>query len=114
MGAASVKSMFHRAALAVALAASCGAATADDIAEGRAKARPCSVCHGPLGMGTAPDAPHLAAQPASYLSQQLRAFRSGERKHAVMNVMAKPLSDVDIEQLSAWFASLQIEVKPPP
>lgn len=109
-----MKFVFARAALAVALAASCSLATADDITEGRAKARPCSVCHGPLGMGTAPDAPHLAAQPASYLSQQLRAFRSGERKHAVMNVMAKPLSDVDIEQLSAWFASLQIEVKPPP
>jgi len=109
MGAA-----FRRAALAVVLAASCGAATADDIAQGRAKSRACAVCHGPLGMGTAPDAPHLAAQPATYLSQQLRAFRSGERKHAVMNVIAKPLSDADIEQLSAWFASLQIEVRPPP
>jgi cytochrome c553 len=110
-----VRAVISRAALlAAAVAVLGGPAWADDISEGRAKARPCAVCHGLLGMGSAPDAPHLAGQPASYLSQQLRAFRSGERKHAVMNVMAKPLSDTDIEQISAWFASLQIEVKPPP
>ena len=48
-------------------------------------------------MGTAPDAPHLAGQPEGYLQRQLRAFRSGERRHELMNVVAKPLSDADIK-----------------
>jgi cytochrome c553 len=67
-----------------------------------------------MGMGQTPDAPHLAGQPAIYLSAQLKAFRSGDRRHEVMNVMAKPLSDADIENLAAWYASLKIEVIRPP
>lgn len=89
-----------------------GAALAGDPATGRLKANSCAVCHGANGMGATPDAPHLAGQPAVYLVAQLRAFRSGARKHEVMNVMAKPLSDDDIDNLAAWYASFQIEVKP--
>ena len=80
---------------------------------GRQKAAVCNVCHGALGVSGAPDTPHLAGQPAIYLSAQLKAYRSGERKHEVMAVMAKPLSDADINALAAWFASLQIEAKAP-
>lgn len=80
---------------------------------GPAVARPCMVCHGPLGQATQPDTPHLAGQPASYLTAQLRAFRSGARRHEVMSVIAKPLSDDDIAQLSAWFASVRVEVASP-
>ena len=72
------------------------------------------MCHGQLGISTAPDAPNLAAQPAIYLAAQLRAYRNGERKHEVMSVMSKALSDTDIDNLAAWFTSLQIEVKPVP
>ena len=57
--------------------------------------------------------PHLAGQPAGYLVQQLRAYRSGARKHEVMSVMAKPLSDADIDALSAWFAAIRVEVAAP-
>ena len=42
--------------------------------------QPCVVCHGPLGMSRAPDAPNLAGQPAIYLGAQLRAYRSGARR----------------------------------
>ena len=49
-------------ALAAALAAGGAAAQADDISAGRAKARACTVCHGPLGVSVAPDTPHLAVQ----------------------------------------------------
>ena len=88
-------------------------ALAADAAAGRQKALACAVCHGPLGLANAPDTPSLAGQPATYLGAQLRAFRSGERRHEVMAVIAKPLSDADIADLSAWFAGLQVEVKPP-
>jgi cytochrome c553 len=86
-------------------------AFAADVQAGREKAAACAVCHGPNGMGLAPDVPHLAAQPAIYLAAQLKAFRSGARKHEVMAVMAKPLSDADIENLAAWYNSIQIEIK---
>jgi cytochrome c553 len=94
-------------------AAPAAAQAAGDAAAGREKAQACAVCHGPLGLSTAPDAPNLAAQPAIYLAAQLRAYRSGARQHEVMSVMSKTLSDADIDNLAAWYASLQLEVKPP-
>ena len=100
--------------LAVTLAAGGVAAQGDDIAAGRAKARACAVCHGQLGVSVTPDTPNLAGQPASYLVQQLRAYRSGARKHEVMAVMAKPLLDVDIDQLASWFAAIRVEASAPP
>ena len=86
---------------------------AQDAAQGKIKAQACAVCHGPLGLSVAPDAPNLAGQPAIYLAAQLRAYRSGERKHEVMAVMAKNLSNDDITQLAAWFSSIRIEAKAP-
>jgi cytochrome c553 len=74
----------------------------------------CVACHGPLGLSSAPDAPHLAGQPPIYLAAQMRAYRSGARRHEVMAVIAKPLSDDDIAQLAAWYASLKVEVQAPP
>ena len=103
------------AAVAV-IAAQAGVTTsawANDANAGRQKAQPCSVCHGPLGLSVTPDAPHLAGQPAIYVVAQLRAYRSGARKHEVMAVMAKPLSDDDISHLAAWFASIRVEVQAP-
>ena len=97
---------------AAALVAAAGAALAADAAA-PAKAQPCAVCHGPWGVANAPDTPHLAGQPASYLAAQLRAFRGGARKHEVMTLIAKPLTDEDISQLAAWYASIRIEASPP-
>lgn len=100
--------------IAVAASAAAAAGFAQDAASGRVKAQACTVCHGPNGISTAPDAPHLAGQPAIYLSTQLRAYRSGARKHEVMAVMAKALTDDDIQQLAAWFASIRVEATLPP
>ena len=60
------------------------------------------------------EALRLAGQPALYLSMQLRAYRSGARRHEVMNVIAKPLTRTDIDDLAAWFSSLQISIRPAP
>jgi len=89
-------------------------ALAADAAAGRLKARACAVCHGPIGVSVALDAPNLAGQPARYLATQLRAYRSGARQHEVMSVMAKPLTDAEIDDLAAWFSSLKFTVEPPP
>jgi cytochrome c553 len=56
--------------------------------------------------------PHLAGQPALDVAAQLRAYRDGTRKHEVMAVMAKPLTDEDIRNLAAWFASIRVEASP--
>jgi cytochrome c553 len=73
----------------------------------------CVACHGPMGISSAPDAPHLAGQPAMYLAAQMKAFRSGARKHEVMNVVARPLSDGDIDAMATWFSSIKIEARSP-
>lgn len=99
--------------LALAMLAVAGSVHARDPATGRQKAQACAVCHGPLGVSVAPDAPNLAGQPALYLAAQLQAYRSGARKHEVMAVIAKPLTDEDIAQLAAWFASVRIEAQAP-
>lgn len=73
----------------------------------------CVMCHGVLGLSVTPDAPHLANQPRIYLVAQLKAFRSGSRQHAVMNVIAKPLTDDDIDAAADWFNKVTIEtIKP--
>ncbi len=89
-------------------------AQARDAMAGRDKAAACAVCHGPLGLSVTPDAPHLAGQPSLYVATQLRAYRSGARRHEVMAVMARPLSDDDIDNLAAWYASLKISVQSAP
>jgi len=71
------------------------------------------VCHGAAGISTQPNAPHLAGQPAIYLEEQLRGYRSGRRRHEQMNVVAKPLSDAEIANLAAWFSSIRIEATLP-
>ena len=78
------------------------------------KAAQCATCHGAEGISTAPDAPNLAGQPKGYLEDQLRAFRDGKRIHPVMNVVAKPLSDADIDGLARWYSSVEIDVRPLP
>jgi cytochrome c553 len=82
-----------------------------DPVAGKAKAAMCATCHGPLGISQLPNAPHLAGQPAIYTSEQLKNYRSGKRANEVMAVIAKQLSDQDIDDLAAWYASIEFTVK---
>ena len=101
--------------LAVAFALAVAPSTAwADAGAGRAKAQMCTPCHGTNGLAVAPNTPHLAGQPEPYLVEQLKAYRSGKRPHEVMVVVAKPLTDADIADLAAWFASLEIVLKKEP
>ena len=89
-------------------------AYADDVAEGRAKADvACALCHGPTGMATLPNAPNLAGQQAVYTSEQLKNYRSGKRQHEVMGLIAKPLTDREIAQLSAWYSAVKVTAEAP-
>ena len=100
----------HAVLIGLALVAASSANARDPVA-GKAKAAMCASCHGPLGMSQLPNAPHLAGQPAIYTAEQLRNYRSGKRQNEVMAVMAKPLTDDEIDNLAAWYASIEVSVK---
>jgi cytochrome c553 len=105
-------------ALALAVAASAGAwvepARAADVAAGRAKARAaCQACHGEDGKATLAGVPHLSGQQKEYLVEQLRAYRSGSRRNEQMTIVAKPLTDAEIENVSEWYASIKVTVEAP-
>ncbi|WPC03859.1 c-type cytochrome [Pseudomonas benzenivorans] len=64
----------------------------------------CIGCHGVQGHSQHQGYPALAGQPAPYLAAQLKRFASGERANPNMGPLAITLSEVEIEQLSAYFA----------
>lgn len=88
-------------------------ALAADPAAGKQKAGMCAVCHGVDGIAKQPDAANLAGETVLYLTRQLEAFRSGERQHEQMSIIAQGLSDEDIADLSAWYSSLKVTVTMP-
>jgi len=96
--------------LALAVAATVMMATpaiAADAAAGKNKSAVCAACHGPTGISAIPMYPNLAGQKEAYLSKQLKNFRSGARKDPVMAPMAMGLSDEDIADISAYYASMK-------
>ena len=80
-----------------------------DIEAGKTKAAMCAGCHGGAGISPTPIWPNLAGQKEQYLANQLKMFRSGDRKNAQMSPMAMALSDDDIANISAYYASLSCQ-----
>jgi len=90
------------------LLASCAlSANAADAVAGKAKAAMCAACHGADGKSKIPMYPHLAGQQEQYLVKQMKDFKSGKRKDAVMAPMVAALTDADIANLAAFYASLK-------
>jgi cytochrome c553 len=72
----------------------------------KALAATCANCHGTQGRAVDGAAvPGLAGMPAAYMVEQVKAFRSGTRPATVMHQLAKGYSDLQIEQVSAYFAA---------
>lgn len=88
------------------LGVAAGAHAAGDMNAGKTKASTCAGCHGAEGLGNAQN-PALAGKAAPQLAQQMRDYKSGARQHLMMNQMMKPLSEQDIENLAAYYASLK-------
>ena len=76
-----------------------------DPAQGQQKSTVCQTCHGATGIAVQPIYPNLAGQHEDYLVMTLKAFRDGSRANAIMSGFATGLSDNDIEDISAWYAS---------
>lgn len=82
---------------------------AGDAEAGKVKAAPCAACHGADGNAAAPLYPKLAGQGEKYLIKQMQDFVSGERTNAVMQAQMAGVSEQDMADLAAYFASQSIE-----
>ncbi|MCP3054246.1 c-type cytochrome [Aurantimonas marianensis] len=87
--------------------------TAAELAAGKEKAGMCATCHGIDGIAKAPNAPNLAGTNAFYITEQLKAFRSGARQHQQMSIIASGLSDEDIADLAAWYSAIKVTATMP-
>jgi cytochrome c553 len=90
------------------------AAAAGDAKAGRQKALQCQTCHGLDGQAKLPEAPNLAGQTEVYLAKALKDYRSGARRNDMMSVIARSLSDQDVDNLAAYYAAIPVTVGPPP
>ena len=89
------------------------AAHAADVAAGKQKAEMCIACHGEAGISQIENTPSLAGQPDQFLQWQLVFFRAGTRKNEQMLPIVEQLSNEDIRNLGAYFASLTPPQKKP-
>jgi len=71
----------------------------------------CAACHGSDGMSIDTRIPNLAGQHYAYLLAQTNAFRERTRINPIMNQMVQSLSQEQIEDIAAYYASVPIQVK---
>jgi len=89
-------------------------ALAGDMAAARSKVQTlCQNCHGENGVAVLPGAANLSGQQKEYVRSQLRAYRSGSRRNDQMSIIAKTLTDADIENLSEWYSAIKVTVEMP-
>lgn len=99
-----------RRLIVIVVAASFGivgtAQAAGDAAAGKTKAALCAACHGDNGQGVAPN-PALAGKPEAEQVKALKEYKSGAKTNPLMSPIAAILSDQDMENLAAYYASLK-------
>ena len=92
------------------LALSAGAALAADgnpLAGGR-KSEDCGDCRGPTGAGDGDTIPRIAGMPVEQFVKAMQDFETGVRKKSpMMTKQGKRLSDKDVADLAAYYATLK-------
>ncbi|MGY4304765.1 cytochrome c553 [Bradyrhizobium sp. USDA 4369] len=101
------------AAGALALALMSVSVQAADLEAGKAKAELCAGCHGENGISQTENIPSLAGQQDQFIQWQLVFFRAGTRKNEAMKPIVDQLTNEDIRNLGAYFASLTPAKAPP-
>jgi cytochrome c553 len=81
-----------------------GAPSTGDAAAGEPLTAVCGGCHGSHGVSTDSATPSLAGQDPQYLAQSIKAYRT-TRKHALMSKLVAVLSDQDIANIAAFYAT---------
>jgi len=106
-GLASILASVALSFVSVANAAESAPVLVGNAEAGATKAGVCAACHGSGGnnVGLPPEQPNLAGQNAAYIREQLAMFKSGKRNNVIMSPMAAPLSDQDMADLGAYFAT---------
>lgn len=99
------KAFFTALILGAALVQSATVLAAGDPASGQSKSAICAACHGAQGVSSIPANPNLAGQVPGYISAQLKAFKSGERVNPIMAGQVINLSEQDMDDLDAFYAS---------
>ncbi|MEI4232841.1 c-type cytochrome [Roseovarius sp. D22-M7] len=72
----------------------------------------CVSCHGPNGISAVMNAPNLAGEVNIYIDTQLKAFRTGKRKHEIMSEIAAKLDDTEIRAVADWYSNVELDIKP--
>lgn len=80
-------------------------APAASVGRGATLALNCTMCHGMKGLSRS-DAPNLAGQYPEVVMKQLADYKSGKRASPIMDALAKNLTDENIKDLAAYYASL--------
>lgn len=80
---------------------------AADIEAGKTKSAICVSCHGANGISPNDLWPNLAGQKEGYLVAQIKAFRDDVRVNAMMKPMVANLTDQDVADIAAFYASLK-------
>jgi len=101
--------MLRIAAFATILMFCAGATAAGDPQAGQSKAGVCAACHGMDGNSQITQWPKIAAQHEDYLARQTRMVRDQQRVVAQMYPIVMNLSDEDIADISAWYASQTLQ-----
>ena len=86
------------------------AQAAGDAAAGQEKVAVCAACHGADGNSAAPNFPKLAGQGERYLLKQLHDIKSGNRQVLEMTGILTNVSDQDMADIAAYFASQSMSV----
>ena len=76
-----------------------------DAAAGEAKSAACGACHAPDGNSAIAMYPKLAGQNEAYIARQLVLFKSGKRENAIMQPFASMLSEQDMHDIGAFYAT---------
>ena len=103
--AATVKPAPEPAPAPVAALADSKPAVAGDAKAGQAKAGACAACHGLDGNSSDAQYPKLAGQHERFIWRQLKLFKSGQRENPIMQGMAAALSEQDMRDIGAYFAT---------
>lgn len=99
------------AALLLAVAQSSIAQMQGGADAGRTKAATCGACHGVDGNSVTPEWPSLAGQSEAYIVRQLQAFRDKRRQDVGMQQFAATLTDQDMHDVGAFYASQALQPK---
>ncbi len=86
------------------------AQAAGDAKAGQAKAAMCGACHGADGNSAAPNFPKLAGQGERYLLKQMNDIKSGNRNILEMTGLLTNMSEQDMADIAAYFASQNMSV----